>query len=138
MVERFGRFGRQLYGYARGEDQRQVKPERRRKSLSVERTFATDVVPGAEADAALVQLIEELQKRLGQVTGLPIVGAFVKMKSREFRITTVDRRLPQGLDTACYAPLMQEAWARLESPVRLMGVGVRFAEEDEASQLSLF
>ncbi|MBO6753758.1 DNA polymerase IV [Spongiibacter tropicus] len=138
LVERFGRFGRQLYGYARGEDQRQVKPERRRKSLSVERTFAADVVPGAEADAALVQLIEELQKRLGQVTGLPIVGAFVKMKSREFRITTVDRRLPQGLDTACYAPLMQEAWARLESPVRLMGVGVRFAEEDEASQLSLF
>ena len=138
LVERFGRFGRQLYGYARGEDHRPVKPERRRKSLSVERTFARDVVPGDEADAALQALIDELLTRLQSLPELKIAGAFVKMKSQSFRITTVEQRLPRGLDVACYSTLMNEAWGRLESPVRLMGVGVRFADSDFAGQLSLF
>ena len=138
LVERFGRFGRQLYGYARGVDARPVKAERQRKSLSVERTFAEDLSPGEAADAALAQLIDELQRRLQPHSEQAIAGAFVKLKSREFKVTTIELRQEGKLDPACLPPLMIQAWARLHSPVRLIGVGVRFAAPVEQQQLSLF
>lgn len=138
LVERFGRFGRQLYGYARGEDERPVKAERLRKSLSVERTFAKDIGPGDEADAALAQLIAELRQRLTPYADQAILAAFVKLKSSEFRLTSIELRQQGQLDPACYPALMSQAWARLDTPVRLIGVGVRFAEPPEQQQLLLF
>ncbi len=138
LVQHFGRFGRQLYGYARGEDGRPVKIARRRKSLSVERTFAEDLACQDDAAVALQALITELQGRLARHGQLPVVAAVVKLKSREFRVTTAEQRQSGQLDLHCYPQLLAEAWSRLQSPVRLIGVGVRFAEVEQGEQLSLF
>ncbi len=138
LVEHFGRFGRQLYGYARGDDPRPVKAERRRKSLSVERTYSEDLSGQEDAVAALQPLVVELQARLARHGDLAVAGAFVKLKSREFRVTTVEQRQQGGLDLNCYRQLLAEAWSRLQSPVRLIGVGVRFADAEQGEQLSLF
>ena len=43
LSKRFGKFGQALYYQARGIDNREVTPNRPRKSLSVETTFAENI-----------------------------------------------------------------------------------------------
>jgi DNA polymerase-4 len=67
-----------------------------------------------------------------------ITKVFVKLKFNDFKRTTVERagREPT-LDE--FRTLLEEGWARTGKPVRLLGVGVRFAtsEEVDAAQLAL-
>ena len=140
LIEEFGRFGRQLYGYARGIDNRTVGNNRQRKSLSVERTFAKDIPELALAAEALTPLIAEMERRLSRHNGLVVAGAFIKLKSDNFQTTTVERRQSAPVPESCFHELLAEAWQRLERPVRLIGAGVRFAapREGDGEQLSLF
>ena len=43
LVEHFGKSGPYFYGIARGIDERRVKPDRVRKSIGAEDTFAQDI-----------------------------------------------------------------------------------------------
>ena len=43
LIDRFGKFGQHLYSICRGIDQREVITEHKRKSLSVEETYPTDL-----------------------------------------------------------------------------------------------
>lgn len=43
LVARFGRFGRRLAAFARGDDDREITPSRPAKSISSETTFAVDI-----------------------------------------------------------------------------------------------
>ena len=81
LLTLFGKFGHQLYDYARGIDERLVKPHRERKSLSVETTFAQDIVGVDAAKAAVSDLFVELEKRLRRAGDKRFSGAFVKLKS---------------------------------------------------------
>lgn len=127
----FGKFGHQLFEYARGIDKREVKSNRERKSLSVETTFAKDIVGVDSAVSMLADLLKELEKRLIRVGDKAICGVFVKLKSADFRQTTIDRRYDGLLEPLVFTELLEEAWPRLDSPLRLIGVGVRFASEQE-------
>lgn len=137
LIERFGRFGPRLYQLARGQDERPVRTEYRAKSLSVEHTYPTDLPGEADCRAELTTLFDELQRRLArrqQVADIDRV--FLKMRFRSFRQTTVERALPVTL--ASFEPLLAEAWQRRQEPVRLLGLGVRFAEAAPSQQLALF
>ncbi|GGX69650.1 DNA polymerase IV [Saccharospirillum salsuginis] len=136
LIERFGRFGPRLYQLARGIDDRPVKTERVRKSLSVEHTFDTDLAGLDDCREHLSRLFEELQRRLGKRVQPAIHRVFLKMRFRDFNQTTVERALPLTLDS--FNRLAGEAWRRQGEPVRLLGLGVRFVEGDENRQLSLF
>ncbi len=144
LVRDFGRMGRQLYDYARGIDNRELQPDRQRKSLSVERTFATDIVDGGNARLALSELLAQLRRRLNdKADKLTVNGVFVKLKSCDFRLTTVEQALIGGWQEQSFQRLLAQAWSRLDSPVRLIGAGVRFAEPKECGglqggQLALF
>ena len=140
LIEEFGRFGRQLYGYARGIDNRTVGNNRQRKSLSVERTFAADIPELAAAEEALAPLLVEMTRRLDNQRGLVVAGAFIKLKSDNFQTTTVERRQLAPVPESCFRELLGEAWQRLGRPVRLIGAGVRFASprEGDGEQLTLF
>ena len=50
LVNRFGKVGRHYFRIARGEDEREVSPDRPYKSIGAEETFATDL-SGARCDA---------------------------------------------------------------------------------------
>lgn len=63
LQQHFGKFGLFLYHIVRGEDNRPVQPTRERKSLGAERTFATDLPPGPELDAALLHVAQALWRR---------------------------------------------------------------------------
>ena len=138
LQEHFGKFGAELYDLCRGIDDREVTPDRPRKSLSTEQTFATDLNTIQECQEKLDELYQELMADLAQKeTNRPISGIFVKLKFQDFSRTTVDRA---GLEPSlpAYRSLLSEGFSRAEKTVRLIGVGVRFAETQVAeTQLSL-
>ncbi len=128
LHEQFGKFGLELYELCRGIDDRPVVPDRERKSLSTEETFATDLETLGQCEEKLADLFEELMADLAQKEATrAVTRIFVKLKFADFTRTTVERAgLPPALDN--FRALLAEGFARTEKMVRLMGVGVRFAE----------
>ena len=140
LQQLFGRFGTELYDLARGIDTRPVEPDRPRKSLSTEETFSIDLQTLPECAEQVGQLFEELMAELAQKEPKrPVTRIFLKLKFSDFTRTTVERA-GLGLSIESYHSLLSEGFGRTGKPVRLIGVGVRFAEEPDkiAAQLSLF
>jgi DNA polymerase-4 len=139
LVEQFGSFGQRLYQLCRGVDQRPVKPSRRRKSLSVENTFGSNLHSLAECQRQLPALIEELHRRLaGLPPGFRIARAMVKVKFADFTQTTAEITADCA-DPGQLLALCTVAWNRRNEPVRLLGVGVCFLDAPgDSEQLELF
>lgn len=136
LLEEFGKFGRRLFELARGIDDRPVRTERERKSVSAETTFANDLPDLSLCHAELAALCERLEARLARHGNPAVAGTFVKVRFDDFTLTTLDSRgnLPT-LET--FSALMEQAWARRQRPVRLLGVGARLVPDDARRQLSL-
>ncbi len=136
LLQEFGKFGQRLFELARGIDDRPVRIERERKSVSAEITFATDLAELHQCHAELAPLCERLEARLARHGHPPVAGTFVKVRFDDFSLTTLDSR--GGLPTMeTFATLMAQAWARRQRPVRLLGVGVRLVPDDAKRQLNL-
>jgi DNA polymerase-4 len=150
LNQRFGRLGLELYDLCRGVDERPVESDRVRKSLSTERTFDRNLTGIESCEAALEELhadfLVDLSKSVptsektrdgaGQKTGRCIQKLFVKVKFADFTRTTAEC-LGSKPDLLKYRQLLVEAQQRRVQPVRLLGLGVRFAEEREESQILL-
>lgn len=138
LVELFGKFGLELYDLARGLDDRPVEPDRPRKSLSTEETFSVDLTTLPQCEEEMEQLFQEMMADLAQKEATRMVTKiFVKLKFNDFTRTTAERA---GLAPTLpdYRSLLAEAFNRTGKPVRLIGVGVRFAEPaPESAQLPL-
>ncbi|WP_404416056.1 DNA polymerase IV [Vreelandella aquamarina] len=138
LVERFGRFGERLHTLAYGRDERPVKTQRERKSVSTEQTYPQDLPTLESCREALPALIADLEQRYAKLDPPPGVrGAMVKVKFSDFTQTTVEHADPAP-DAAQFEGLLNIGWQRGNRPVRLLGVGYRLAEETRAQQLALF
>ncbi len=135
----FGRFGGELYELCRGIDHRPVEPNRERKSLSTEQTFNKDLQTLEECEEKLDELFGELAAELAhKASSKMLTKIFVKLKLADFTRTMVER---SGLEPSLvnYRQLLEEAFNRTGKKVRLIGLGVRFAEaQREPAQLPLF
>lgn len=134
LLARFGSFGQQLYQLCRGIDERDVVVERVRKSLSVETTFDKDL-PSVEAClAALPALHDELLGRFERgERERPVHKLYVKLKFSDFSQTTMETSA-RGPDLERAIQLVMEAYTRRDLPVRLLGLGLRFRDEGDASR----
>jgi len=128
LVDLFGKFGIELYDLCRGIDHRPVEPDRPRKSLSTEETFSIDLTTLEQCEERLEELFEQLMADLAQKEAArTITKIFVKLKFADFTRTTVERAgLEPSLDA--FGSLLAEGFARTGKNVRLLGLGVRFAE----------
>jgi DNA polymerase-4 len=141
LTERFGRFGQRLFELSRGIDSRAVQPSQRRKSLSVERTYAEDLRGLEACRRQLPELLLTLRSRLRRVDeGYLVTKLHLKIKFADFQLTSAEcsgRELQEG----AFASLLEEALGRSDQTVRLLGVGVRFVdlrEQANPAQYELF
>ena len=141
LVERFGRFGTRLYELCRGIDERDVKVDHRRKSLSIEHTYSEDLANLDACLKALPDLLVRMKDRLARVDDSYLVTKlFVKMKFSDFSITTIECGA-RSVRVSVFLDLCKQAFLRGNMPVRLMGVGVRFVDlldQRNPLQLELF
>jgi DNA polymerase IV len=140
LHEWFGKFGLELFLLCRGDDRREVTPDRERKSLSTERTFTVDLTSVAQCESRVPELFEEMMadlKKTGAET--QIRSLLVKIRFADFTRTTVEKAgLPLNIES--FLQLLRVGLARKPLGVRLLGLGVRFHEESpgSTSQLELF
>jgi DNA polymerase-4 len=139
LHELFGKFGLELFQLCRGIDQREVEPDRIRKSLSTERTFTQDLTSVGQCEARIPSLFEELLEDLKK-SGMEdqIRSIFVKIRFSDFSRTTAEKAgAPLVIDS--FVALLHEGLHRKELSVRLLGLGVRFREQPvDERQLTLF
>jgi len=137
MVKRHGKWGQELYRLCRGEDDRPVEPHRIRKSLSNESTFLENLTTRERCRAELTPLAEELLADLaGRMLERPVHKAFVKIKYNDFTRTTKECVCTEP-SVPVFLQLLDEALDRRELPVRLLGTGVRFADETQPASLQM-
>ena len=139
FVKKFGQFGEHIHRLAHGIDNRPVISEWRRKSVSVENTYAEDLPDLESCQRKLPALLESLQQRFERLDDdYRIQNCFLKMKFYDFNQTTVERQQTEpSYDD--YAMLCEEAWQRGQVPVRLLGIGARLVDlTDSGGQMDLF
>jgi DNA polymerase-4 len=138
LAQKFGSFGLELYKLCRGIDERPVQADRVRKSLSNERTFSENLTELESCREALkaqhAELMGDLQNKKPD---RQIAKLFIKLKFADFKRTTAECAGTQP-ELKLFETLLAEAWGRSGKDVRLLGLGVRFAEQSErAEQLEL-
>jgi DNA polymerase-4 len=131
LVRRHGKWGGELYHLCRGLDDRTVEPNRIRKSLSNECTYPDNLTTLEECRQELDKLVTELDQELrAKAAERHIHKAFVKVKFANF-IRTTKECISVNPTRETYQALLEEACRRSPQPIRLLGTGVRFAEQVE-------
>lgn len=146
LADLFGSWGAELHALCRGIDERPVRIDRIRKSVSSETTLKEDI----EDFPLLIEVMDKLRSRVerdlaakhGERTVRSLV---VKLKFSDFTQTTAERAPEaapdqdgerQLIEAEICRDLLAEAWRRGDGKgVRLVGVGVRFADPGSRSQL---
>lgn len=139
LARRFGKWGLELWQLCRGIDDREVTPDRTRKSLSSETTFSENIRVLPALIPPMRAMIEGLKEDLiGKHADRVIRSLVVKLKFADFERTTAERA-GHELDETIFEELLGEAWKRGNNrSVRLLGVGVRFEDPKEEAQMEFF
>ncbi|MCD4501940.1 DNA polymerase IV [Chromobacterium vaccinii] len=138
LFRHFGSFGERLLALSQGRDERPVSTDRSRKTISVEETYAQDLPDLANCLSKLPELADRLQARLARSGSPEFKGLSVKLKFDDFSQTTVEQP-GYALSMAAFGQLLRTGYARGARPVRLLGVGVKLADDfDLPRQLRLF
>ncbi len=125
LTEHFGKFGRWYHDIARGIDERPVEPNRPRKSVGAEDTFAEDIRELEPARREVAALVEKVW-RYAEPRGVRGRTVTLKVKYSDFSVIT--RRKTEAQAFASPAELLATAFALLdavfpsEKEVRLLGV----------------
>jgi DNA polymerase-4 len=130
-------FQRQAFGIASD----QVVPGRRRKSISKETTFATDVHDNAVLHDALRRLAADVA---GTARREGLSGPVVTLKIRFEGFETHTRQHKRTVPTHDERDILKTAWRLFlasqlpKKPVRLIGVGISGWVENQPTQIDLF
>ena len=114
---------RQLHALARGEDEREVVPDREMKSMGAEETFEHDLTDPETIGLYLLEQAERVAARLRRV-GLVTTGVTLKYKLADFTLVTRQKTIPAtsdggALHRAVMGLLAAHPPAR---PIRLVGL----------------
>jgi DNA polymerase-4 len=127
LARRFGKAGRFYYNIVRGIDERPVRSQGVRKSLSSEQTFATDLDRTEDLMEELSGIAADLERRIARADN-PGRTLTLKVRYADFRIVTRSKTTDHEIATAeemlrLAGPLLADTEA-LTRKVRLLGLGV--------------
>jgi DNA polymerase-4 len=125
--------GRHLHELSNGVDPREVVPDTRAKSISVEETYPRDLVSQDVVETALLALAQRLSARL-RGAGLRYRTLTLKMRLADF--TTITRSVTRDAALDGFRQTFHIAGEMLASlpdpgPVRLLGLGASSLESAE-------
>ena len=142
LNELFGSSGEHYWQLAHGIDDRRVVPDREAKSISNETTFAEDIADMEVLRAWLVELVEQVARRLRQHD---IKGRTVELKVRFADVQTITRSMTLAAPTSITRDLLNTGLELLtkrlparHQPIRLLGFGVSKLDGSGKSQQTLF
>ena len=135
LADRFGKWGIELFERCRGNDQREVSPDRTRKSLSKERTFSENIEDFDWLVGVMKKLFVEVREVVDHKIEQEIKSRVIKLKFEDFTQTTAEKAGSE-MNEEAYLDLLQLAWERGNGKaVRLLGLGVRLETEQEQPEL---
>lgn len=135
LAGKLGRWGVELFERCRGRDEREVSVDRTRKSLSKERTFRENIDDLAWLMTVLHRLRAEVAEAVEKKAEQEIKSRVVKLKFADFTQTTAEKA-GGAMTREIYEELLRVAWERGKGKaVRLLGVGVKFEEEEDQMDL---
>lgn len=132
LIRRYGETGLWLHQRSRGIDNRPVRTDGLRKSVSAERTFNTDISNYAILEDRLWEVCEEIATRAKRhsVEGSTIT---LKLKTKDFRTLTRSITLPNGTNLAnamfrVSKPLLERE-TQSGRAYRLIGIGLSHLQD---------
>jgi DNA polymerase-4 len=140
LAEQFGSYGERLWELSRGIDERPVRNDHRRKSLSVENTWPVDIKDASACHAAMHELVDDLRDRYAKITSrYRITGLDIKVRYADFSVRS-KQCTGTRIDAATLHALLDAQLALRAPPVRLLGAGVKLAlrSDDDVLQGELF
>jgi DNA polymerase-4 len=143
LIEHFGKSGPYFFGIARGIDERRVKPDRVRKSIGAEDTFAQDIYAHKPALEGVLPLIAKVW-RYCDANDIRAKTVTLKVKYADFtqitRAKTNDRQLGSESEIEDTVNLLLKAIFPPAKGIRLLGVTLSSLErsaELSSEQLQL-
>ena len=145
LTRRLGKLGRELWRYARGEDDSPVRSayeEREVKSVGNSITFSRNLVGLEDISAGVAALADSVAARLRK-HGLRCRTVQVMIKDPAFRTISRQKPLPHPSHLSseigrAALELIRESWS-LTAPIRMLAVtGTSLTEGEEGDQLTLF
>jgi len=146
LVDRFGKSGNYYFKISRAIDEREVNPDRIRKSLGAENTFSSDVRNIDEVIEKLDRITDKVDERMAKskTKGKTLT---VKVKYSDFQIITRSKTVDYWIDNkakidSIYRELLNEV--PLNKGIRLLGISLsnlnhdlKKRVKDQAKQLTL-
>ena len=141
LIGKYGKIGKRLYHFARGEDSRMVQPNNQSKSISKEITFTHNIKNLDQLLLKLWPLCEGISRKLRN-KNLAANTITIKLKKSSFETVTRSKTLykPTQLGEIIY----QQAKSLLKAEVRgiayrLIGIGVKnFTAPEDSDLIDLF
>lgn len=141
LLQHFGKYGRQLYLYAQGIDERPVEAQRERQQISKETTFDDDLNLN-QCDPHWSKLIGQIWSSLNKKQRCAR-GVSVKLKLKNFQVMQHSKSFKNAIQNQdelqkIVQLLLKEMNISPQMQFRLIGVGVyQLLQQDELPQLSL-
>ena len=143
LIRNFGKAGKHYFNIVSGNDTRQVKSNRIRKSIGAENTFSNDLEEIKEWQAALEKIWNTLMKRIHK-TGRKGKTVTLKIKYHDFEQKTRSKTLNSYTDDQQI--IWETVLELLKSPeypekgIRLLGISLSnldVVEDEQTGQLTL-
>ena len=145
LERKFGKFGKTLSEYARGEDSSEVDfygHEDAAKSIGNSITFGRDLLGRADVEAGLSKVADKLVARMFRA-GVEGGQLGVSIKGADFTMLYRQRKMPRptGLRSDIVAfslKMVEDNWDIENEPIRLLGIScsdLRFADSERQAEL---
>jgi DNA polymerase IV len=136
LIQHFGKMGLHIHQLSQGIDNRAVKTNHHRKSISVETTFLHDLNGYSDCLLKFDALFDALTKRIANANAQPqICKAFIKLRLNDFSVRSIEQTCLKPAPDV-FKKLLEDICSKTHLPIRLIGLGVRLQEATPKTQLS--